>query len=142
MITPNRGLLAFHMARVVINDFSEWRKRARASGYNAWRLAAHLGISRRQLTRYTQATFGRSPQDWLDAQRLNDARDCLREVRSVKEAAFQLGFKQSSHFSREFKLVHGLSPTAYLAAADGQPFPNSNPAIPPEPAPPASGTAW
>jgi AraC-like DNA-binding protein len=109
------------MARVAINDIAEWRKRARASGYCARRLAGVLGISHRQLTRYTRSVFGRSPQDWLDEERLRDARERLKELRSVKEVAFELGFKQSSHFSREFKLVHGISPAGFLAAADRQP---------------------
>jgi AraC-like DNA-binding protein len=118
------------MARLVINDIAEWRKSARASGYRAWRLAGHLGISRRQLTRYTRSVFGRSPQDWLNAERLNDAPERLKTVRSVKTVAFELGFKQRSHFSREFKLTHGVSPTSFLAAADFQSPSQSQPLNP------------
>jgi AraC-like DNA-binding protein len=106
------------MAKVVINDIAEWRQRARASGYHAARLAMDLAISRTQLGRYTQSVFGRSPQEWLDVQRLNDARERLKTVRCVKAVAFELGFKQISHFTREFKSLHGLTPTAFLAAAD------------------------
>ena len=38
----------------------------------------------------------------------------LKAYRPVKVVAFDLGFKQVSHFSREFKRYHGLSPKAFL----------------------------
>jgi hypothetical protein len=41
----------------------------------------------------------------------------------VKTVAFRLGFKQVSHFSREFKLQYGVSPTDFLVWSSGQPSP-------------------
>ena len=38
----------------------------------------------------------------------------LRKVRCVKLAAYELGFKQVSHFSRVFKEFYGINPTAFL----------------------------
>jgi len=108
------------MARVDIGDITEWRKRARNSGYCAVRLARDLEISRRQLSRYTQSAFGRSPKEWLDQERLGTARNLLQELRCVKQVAFELGFKTSAHFSRCFKLFHGLPPTDFLDWADSQ----------------------
>jgi AraC-like DNA-binding protein len=40
----------------------------------------------------------------------------LKKQRPVKIVALDLGFKQLSHFSREFKRRYGLSPTAYVIA--------------------------
>jgi AraC-like DNA-binding protein len=64
--------------------------------------------------------FGRSAQEWLDELRLSAAAPLLRKRRSVKWVAYNLGFKQVSHFSREFKRHYGLSPTGYLAWTDRQ----------------------
>jgi AraC-like DNA-binding protein len=108
------------MARVAIHDYTEWRKRARNAGYCSERLARDLAISRRQLSRYTRTAFGRSPQDWLDHERLNEARELLKAIRCVKEVAFELGFKTTAHFSRRFKHFHGIPPTHLLASEDLQ----------------------
>jgi AraC-like DNA-binding protein len=93
---------------------------AEKSTYSAPVLSKKLEVSARQLRRYTHACFGRSPQDWLNEQRLVRAGRMLKKVRIVKAVAFQLGFKQVSHFSREFKLQYGISPTDFLAWIDGQ----------------------
>lgn len=108
------------MHRVNIYDFERWHTMARQSGYRVSRLCTELRVSRRQLQRYTKEIFGLSPQGWLDEERLNKARGMLKECRSVKTVAFDLGFKRISHFSREFKLRYGLSPTAFLTWSDGQ----------------------
>jgi AraC-like DNA-binding protein len=44
----------------------------------------------------------------------------LKRFQSVKTVAFRLGFKQVSHFSREFKLQYGVSPTDFLVWNSGQ----------------------
>lgn len=93
---------------------------AEKSSYSAPAISKKLQISPRQLRRYAQASLGRSPQDWLNEQRLTRAGQMLKKVRMVKTVAFQLGFKQVSHFSREFKLQYGVSPTGFLVWIDGQ----------------------
>jgi AraC-like DNA-binding protein len=102
------------MARAEIYDWQWWHKMAGATGYSAERLAKEMNISRRQLQRYTQHLFGLSPQEWLNQQRLTTAGELLKQYRSVKLVAFNLGFKQVSHFSREFKSHFGLCPVSYL----------------------------
>jgi AraC-like DNA-binding protein len=108
------------MARSDIHNFEQWFKMADESAYRAKLLSKKLNVSRRQLQRYTQTIFGRSPQAWLSEQRLIIAGKMIKEHRSVKIVAFHLGFKQVSHFSREFKLYYGLAPTTFLAWNDRQ----------------------
>src|SRR5215208_5793516 len=102
------------MARIDIHDLDQWHRVARQSLYRVKILTKELKISRRQLQRYTHQAFGRSPQEWLDHQRLLMAGKLLIEQRSVKRVSFELGFRQVSHFSREFKGHYGISPTAFL----------------------------
>jgi len=37
---------------------------------------------------------------------------------SVKRVAYEIGFKQLSHFSRNFKQRHGLPPTTFIARSE------------------------
>jgi len=78
-------------------------------------LAKDCGVSPRQLQRYFQRQFGRTPQDWLNEQRLNAAPPKLRSGQPVKVVALELGFKQSSHFCRKFKTYHQLTPSEFVA---------------------------
>jgi len=109
------------MARLALpSNFQKWLQMAEKSTYNATLLSKKLKVSPRHLCRYTHAFFGRSPQDWLNEQRLVRAGKMLKRLRSVKIVAFQLGFKQVSHFSREFKLQYGISPTVFLLWSERQ----------------------
>jgi len=91
------------MSGKLIVHIEKWQQLARESKFSADLLAVQLGISRRQLQRYTQVKFGRSPQKWLNEERLIEASIRLRNDNSVKAVSIELGFKQVSHFSREYK---------------------------------------
>jgi AraC-like DNA-binding protein len=103
------------MARLNIHDLENWQTLARLSGYRASTFCIVTKISPRQLHRYTRLVFSLSPQAWLNEQRLLRAPEMLARDRLVKTVAFDLGFKQTTHFTRVFKLRFGLSPTRFLA---------------------------
>ncbi len=108
------------MVPAAIRDMEKLLVMAQQLGFSSRLLSMGLKISPRQLRRYTHELYGCSPQNWLDQQRMRLAADLLKEHRCVKTVAFHLGFKRPSHFSREFKLLHGLSPTAYIGWIDRQ----------------------
>ena len=43
-----------------------------------------------------------------------EARRILRETRSIKNTALQLGFKQESHFCKSFKACYDITPSEML----------------------------
>lgn len=54
-----------------------------------------------------------SPQKWLVRRRLEAARELIHKGgRKVSEVCFEVGFKNLSHFSKVYKEMYGLPPTA------------------------------
>jgi transcriptional regulator GlxA family with amidase domain len=92
----------------------ELEKLAKTSNYEAKLLAKLCQVSPRQLQRDFKREFGRSPQDWLNEQRLVAAGQLLQDGASVKNVAFELGFKQASHFCRQFKTLYRQTPTEFV----------------------------
>ena len=96
-------------------DPSQPRKQTVAGArYDARELAKLFQMSPRQLQRKFNRYLKRSPQDWLNEQRVMAARRLLLSGRTVKEVAFELGFKQVSHFCRQFKMYHHLTPSEFV----------------------------
>ena len=104
---------SFWMQKLKALTRVEMRQLARSCHYRAEVLALTLGISRRQLHRYTRQVFQMSPQQWLEIERLTRAAHELNGNTPIKQVSSALGFKQLSHFSREFRRLHGISPSEY-----------------------------
>ena len=98
----------------------QWLELAELADFRAHNLAKQLGISQRQLERYIKRHFESSPQQWLKQLRMEKARELVKTMNSVKEIAYSLGFKQVSHFCREFKLFHGVTCTQLAIALAGE----------------------
>lgn len=92
---------------------AQWLILARSSHYNARMLAEMCGVTLRQLERYFEGDLGRSPQDWLNEQRMVAARYLLAEIPLVKTVGIKLGYKRLSHFSRDFKRCYGITPSRF-----------------------------
>lgn len=91
-----------------------WTLAAREAHFNVHTLAEITSITVRQIERCCREELGRSPQEWLDEQRLIAARTLLLEHDSVKRVAMELGYKQLSHFCRQFKACYGMTPSEFL----------------------------
>jgi AraC family transcriptional regulator, dual regulator of chb operon len=92
--------------------------------YNARKFAKILGVSTRQLQRNFNHYLKRSPQDWLNEQRIAAARQMLLSGESVKRVAFELGFKQVSHFCRQFKAYNHMTPSQFTNKSLNRPVAN------------------
>lgn len=93
----------------------EWEVLAQKAGYRARELADLCQTSLRTLERHFQKHYGTTVSAWLRELRLKQAYSLLQTGKSVKEVAFEHGYKQVSHFSREFKAHFGISPS-FLSA--------------------------
>jgi transcriptional regulator GlxA family with amidase domain len=91
-----------------------WEQLAGTARYDAKEFAKLCGLSVRQLERDFRRYLDRSPQDWLNEQRIKAAQQMLLSGRRVKNVASELGFKQVSHFCRQFKFLNKLTPSEFV----------------------------
>lgn len=88
-----------------------------ASGFSLEELEGATGHGRWQLSRDFRAMFATSPYRYLTLRRLDLARRMMREGGAIAEIAHACGFSDQSHFGRAFKQTYGLTPKAWLRAA-------------------------
>lgn len=95
-----------------IEDFD---KLAHECGYNSHVMAFKLGVSTRTLQRYADDRFGQPLHAYLRKLRMDRALVMVeKNPENFKAIAIELGFKQYTHFCREFKETHGLSPAHWM----------------------------
>ena len=83
-------------------------------------LARECGLSRSHFARAFKATTGLSPHRWLQARRVERARDMLiASSIPLGEIARQLGFADQSHFTRVFRRSLGETPRAWRRTRSG-----------------------
>lgn len=91
-----------------------WEQLANKAEFNPRKLAALCNVSLRTLQRHFTAHYKSSPGEWLRAYRMNAARERVCSGEPIKAVAYDLGFKQLSHFSKVFKDVFGVPPSAFV----------------------------
>jgi AraC-like DNA-binding protein len=91
----------------------QWEELAQSAHYDSNELATLCGVSTRQLQRHFRYRFHRTPQSWLNERRLLAAEGLLLSGDSIKKVALDLGFKQTSHFCRQFKSRKKMTPSQF-----------------------------
>lgn len=77
-------------------------------------IATRFGMSVRSLNRRFRHATGRSPMQYLQQIRLDNAKELLRSTNlSVAEVAFACGYTDNSYFAAQFRRSISLSPRAY-----------------------------
>lgn len=106
-----------------LNRIQDWPQLAREAGYSVKTLAENCGVSVRGLERVFLAAEGEPPCRCLKHLRMQRALELLRDGCNVNQTADRLGYRDRSHFSREFKKYYGFAPKQYTKAP-GQASPN------------------
>jgi AraC-like DNA-binding protein len=74
-------------------------------------IAEACSLSRSHFIRTFRETTGQTPHQWLQAQRVEHARQLLRDTKtSIAEIATLCGFADQSHFTRVFTQLVGATP--------------------------------
>jgi len=77
-------------------------------------LAALLSISESHLSHRFRQSMGITPYQYLLQQRIERAKQLLREDnRSIMDIAFLCGFNSHSHLSKQFRQLTGITPKQY-----------------------------
>lgn len=85
-----------------------------AAKLSAEDLASHAGLSESHFNRVFRAQTGYAPMEYLRRYRVQRAKDLLANPDlAVKEIARQAGFDDAYHFSKVFRQIAGVTPTAY-----------------------------
>jgi AraC-like DNA-binding protein len=90
-----------------------WLRLAREANYRPALLARLLNKTQRQIQRELQQDLGRSPEEWLNEQRMVAARHLVLTGMQMKQIAALLGYNDPALFSRQFKAEYGVSPREY-----------------------------
>lgn len=84
-----------------------------AEEFSGEALAARLGFSRSYLCHVIRKVTGQSLTENLLYIRCRKAREMLRQGRTVGEVVYASGFQNASYFSRTYKRMMGVSPSAH-----------------------------
>jgi AraC-like DNA-binding protein len=81
-------------------------------------LARAVGLSSSRFHHLFKTETGRSPAQYLHDLRMEQAKALLATTElTIEQILIRFGIKDRSHFEREFKKSHGLTPTQYRIAA-------------------------
>jgi AraC-like DNA-binding protein len=97
-----------HVARAVAHVQERF---AKSLGVEDLARIANLSVA--QFERHIQRIYELSPKQLITRTRLEEARRRLEGEMSIAEIAFACGYADHSAFSRQFKLVVGLTPAEY-----------------------------
>ncbi|CUH68386.1 Multiple antibiotic resistance protein MarA [Thalassovita autumnalis] len=76
-------------------------------------LAQLCDLSEFHLQRSFRASLGLSPHEWIQRQRLEEAKRLIAAGEPLAQIASSCGFSSQSHLSRSFKAQMGMTPGAY-----------------------------
>jgi len=97
-------------------DFIEDRL---AGGIDLTALAGAAGVTRFQVIRDFNKAARMTPGQYIRDKRIRRASCLIRSATPLAEIALAVGFADQSHFTRIFKSVKGLTPSAYRSVLSG-----------------------
>ena len=93
-----------------ISSHNDWQALARSAHFRPSAVARLCGVSSRTVQRYFKKHYNCTLGEWMRNYRLGMAYQRLLAGEPIKCVAIDLGYKQLSHFSRDFKNRYGCAP--------------------------------
>ncbi len=95
-------------------QLAEWIGEHLRTDLDVTRLAARVHMSTRQFNRRFRATFGVTPQKYIEQARIEAAKPLLETTRKdLKRIATECGFSSDEHMRRAFQRHLGVRPSQY-----------------------------
>lgn len=98
-----------------LNHIQNWNDLAQNTKWSVSMMAKVCKVSVRTLQLHFKKQMDTTPKKWLAEHRQKCALNLLRDGSTIKEIAGQLGYKHTTHFSREFKKHWGRCPTQIVS---------------------------
>jgi transcriptional regulator GlxA family with amidase domain len=96
--------------RAAVDKMRDWH----GEGQSIRNIAKSVNLSPRRLAELFKAEMGVSPTQYLRSLRMQKAQALLESsFLTVKEVSFQSGFRDVSHFVRDFKQRYGMTPREF-----------------------------
>jgi len=103
-------------ARALIKQVLQFMEAHSSEKIELDQLAAVISLSRSHFCRFFKTQTGMRPLEYLNFIRVNKAANLLRTGScTVLEAAVDSGFHHPSYFTKWFKKIHNMTPSAYKA---------------------------
>lgn len=80
-------------------------------------VAAVVGVSPQRLTRLIKIHSGRGFNDLLNRARIDRAKELIDHGQSALDVALEVGFADASYFTKVFRKLTGITPSAYRTRA-------------------------
>src|SRR5262245_2776787 len=98
---------------VRLSKISDWERLALEAQFQPAVMAALCPISLRQLERFFEKQFNKTPSEWTRDLKCRIAQKLISLGWSNKAVVTELNFANESHLCHEFKRVYGRSPQAF-----------------------------
>jgi transcriptional regulator GlxA family with amidase domain len=106
-----------------IIEAQDWIRQNSHEAVSFSELVKKLQLSPRSFNRRFKQALGVTAGDYLQSQRIDNARELLRTSNlSINEVAAQSGYQDSSYFCSRFKKTMGQTPLAYRKSVRGKLF--------------------
>ncbi|MBM6757631.1 helix-turn-helix domain-containing protein [Bacteroides mediterraneensis] len=78
-------------------------------------LSKIIGVNRTYLSNHINTTYGTNFNLWINRMRIAEAKQLIKlsPKRNLSEIAAQIGFTDLAHFSKQFKLQEGVTPSEW-----------------------------
>lgn len=113
-IVPSNGIVRKHLPVWEMSRAMEYMDGRGKKDFNTVELCRTVGTSQSRLVPLFKNSTGLNPRVYFDWVLIQRARQFLQEHNcSVKEAAYEHGFQDVSHFCKVFRSIAGVSPMSY-----------------------------
>lgn len=114
-LLSNRNSQLVEKIKNAIITMVHYQKEPEKIGRLSQQLPKQLGHGYSFLSKLFSTEVGMTIEKYLILQKVEKAKELLiYEELTVSEIAFQLNYSSSQHFSRQFKVVTGLSPSLFM----------------------------
>ena len=96
------------------HELDWWRGVIRKARFQVRAVMTMLQKTHKTLVRHLRPLTGKSPQKWMDEERMKAAPAVIVEHGCLKRAADELGLSDENQLSKKFKSFYGEPPIGYL----------------------------